>query len=98
MNFRRTPTAPEPALSTVNAALRDPVSGPELAGTIRGGHPTLSGRDALAAFTFFVEVPLQNQISFLAAHRITVSEALQFADLHVRPQLSLGRLALDHAE
>jgi hypothetical protein len=97
MNFRRTQATPEPALSTVNTALRDPVSGPELAGIIRDRHPTLSGRDALAAFTFFVEVPLQNQISFLTAHRITVGEALGFADLHVRPHLPLGRLALDHA-
>jgi hypothetical protein len=63
----------------VNAALISAVAATELAGWLCDGTSGIDGRAMLAVETFFLEVPLETQVAFLAGHQISEYQAVSVA-------------------
>jgi hypothetical protein len=66
-------------LGTVNSALTTIVAATELAGWLSEERFDVDGRAILAVETFFLEVPLETQVAFLANHRIPETHAVSVA-------------------
>ncbi len=69
----------ELALGTVNAAISDTVSASDLARWIRD-EATDEPRQRVALSIFFLEVPVNTQVAFLAHYDIDECKALAFAE------------------
>lgn len=89
------PEADLAVFNTVNAALRDTASPDELVAWLSGRTVISHGRADLCVFTFFVEVPIEDQVAFLKSHNVGLLQANQIADKFVRSQIAGRTISLD---